>query len=67
MPTKVTFASSKSTIETLEKMCYMVDVNNKNTRNDVVLMFILGTYLTPVSTVSIVDFEQVNVSWVRLF
>ena len=25
----------------------------------------LGTYFTPFSSVSIVDFEQVNVSWVQ--
>ena len=34
---------------------------------DVILMFLLLTYtryFTPFSTVSIVDFEQVNVTWV---
>ena len=31
----------------------MFQINNKNTRN-----------LTPFSTVSIVEFEQVNISWV---
>ena len=32
----------------------MFKVNNKNTR----------TYFTPFSSVSIVDFEQLNISWV---
>ena len=46
----------------------MFKVNNKNTRTDVtdeVLLFLLltGTYFTPISGVSIVEFEQVNFSW----
>ena len=31
--------------------------------NDVVLVFLLLTYFTPFSSVAIVDFEQVNISW----
>ena len=43
----------------------MFKFNSKDIR-DVVLVFKLltGTYFTYVSSVSIVDFEQVNVSWV---
>ena len=46
----------------------MFKVNNKNTRttsNDVVLMFLLLTFniFHTFSSVSIVDFEQVNVTW----
>ena len=33
--------------------------------NDVVLVFLLLTYFTPFSSVSIVDFEQGKVSWER--
>ena len=46
----------------------MFKVNKKKHQNviDVVLVFLLllWTYLTTFSSVSIVDFEQVNVSWV---
>ena len=44
----------------------MFKVNKKNFQNDVsdvVLVFLL---LTPFSSVSIIDFEQVNVSWRRM-
>ena len=45
----------------------MFKVNNKISY-DVVLVFLLLTltYVTPFSSVSVVDFEQVNVSWVFL-
>ena len=39
-------------------------LKHQNDVNDVVLVFLLLTYFTPFSCVSIVDFEQVNVSWV---
>ena len=39
-------------------------LKHQNDVNDVVLVFLLLTYFTPSSSVSIVDFEQVNVSWV---
>ena len=40
-------------------------IKTPNDVNDVVLGFLLLTltYFTPFSTVSVVDFEQVNVSW----
>ena len=45
----------------------MFKVNNKNTRNviDVVLVFLLLTLniFHTFSSVSIADFEQVNISW----
>ena len=42
---KLAFTCSKSTIETPEKACNMVKVNNKNNRdiNDVVILFLLLT------------------------
>ena len=40
-------------------------LKHQNDVNDVVLVFLLLTYFTPFSCVSIVDFEQVNVSWVE--
>ena len=45
----------------------MIKVNNKIS-HDVVLVFLLLTltYVTPFSSVFVVDFEQVNVSWVFL-
>ena len=39
----------------------MFQVKNKNTRTTSM------TYFTPISIVSIVDFEQVNVNWVLRF
>ena len=49
----------KLTIKTLER-------RRQNVVIDVVLVYLLltWTYFTPLSTVFIVDFEQVNVSWV---
>ena len=49
----------------------MVKNINKNTRTTSLMSFWcfyywLGTYFTPFSSVSIIDFEQVNVSWVLL-
>ena len=46
----------------------MLKVNNKNTRTTSLTSFCcfysyLWTYFTPFSSVSIVNFEQVNVSW----
>ena len=47
-------------------MLTMFKVSNKNigatSTNDVVLVFSLLTYFTSFSSVSVVDFEQVNVS-----
>ena len=62
--TQLTFTSSKSTTEILNKSC---DVN------DVVLGFLLLTlnmfynFFTIFSSASIIDFEQVNVRWVIKF
>ena len=42
-------------------------LKHQNDVNDVVLVFLLLTYFTPFSCVSIVDFEQVNVSWDSLW
>ena len=49
---------------------YLFKVNNKNTRKTPVTSFWcfycqLWTYFTPFSGVSLADFEQVHVSWVR--
>ena len=49
----------------------MFKVNNKNTRTMSMTSFwcfycYLWTYFTPFSSASIVNFEQVNVSWVRI-
>ena len=46
----------------------MLKVNNKNSRMTSMTSFWcfycgISTYFTPFSTVLIVDFEQVNVSW----
>ena len=50
----------KLTIKTLERRC-------QNDVIDVVLVYLLltWTYFTPLSSVFIVNFEQVNVSWVE--
>ena len=48
--TQLTFTCSKSTIETLEKGAKYVNCQ-------------LWTYIAPSSSVSIVDFKEVNVSW----
>ena len=71
--THLTFTCSKSIIETVEKDVNMFKVNNMYQVNkyqkviDVVLLlvFLLLTLniITPFSSVSIVEFEQVNVSW----
>ena len=60
--TQLTFICSKSTIETLENM---FKVNYKNTRTTSFWCFYcwLWTYFTLMSSISIVDFWQVNVSW----
>ena len=57
-------------ITTLTAGVYLFKVYNENTRTrceiDVVLvsLFLTSTYLTYYFSVSIVDFEQVNDSWV---
>ena len=51
----LTFTCSKLTVETIEKVWIMFKVNNKNIRTI--------SYFTPFSSVSIVDFEQVNARW----
>ena len=58
----------KSTIETLRKVWNMFKGNNKNIRTTSMMSFWcfywkLWTYFTPFSSVSIVEFEQVNVNW----
>ena len=65
---QLTFTCSKSTIETLEKCVkYVQSQQNKKTeqrhwrRSGVSVTFEL---FTPSYGVSIIDFEQVNVSWV---
>ena len=55
--TQLILTCSKLTIETMEKGVKYVQSLNKNTRE----------YFTPFSSVFIVDFEQVNVSWVTNF
>ena len=40
----------------------MLKVNNKNTRTNDVLVFLIVNF----EHISIVEFEQVNVSWVRI-
>ena len=50
----------------------MLKVNNKNTKMRSMTPFWcfywqLGTYFTPFSGVSVVDFEQVNFSWLSLY
>ena len=45
---------------------YLFKVNNRNTRNRCVICSKLITYFAPFSSVSIVDFEQVNVSRVNV-
>ena len=45
----------------------MIKVNNKNTRTMSMMLFwvfLLSTYFTSFPCVSIVEFEQVNASWV---
>ena len=65
---QLTFTCSKSTIETLEKGVKYVQINHKDIKTTSMTSFWclycwLLTYFTPFSSVSIVDFEQVNVSW----
>ena len=69
---QLTLTCSKSTMETLEKVAkYVQSLTIKTPGNviDVVQVFLLITLkiFTPFSSVSIVDFEQVNVSWVKFF
>ena len=55
---------------------YLFKVNNRNTRKrceicskltiKTPLVFLLLTYFTLFSTVSIIELEQVNVTWVRM-
>ena len=59
-------------MQTLEKVAkYVQSLTIKTPENviDVVQVFLLITLkiFTPFSSVSIVDFEQVNVSWVKFF
>ena len=57
-PSQPAIACSKLTIETLEQDVNMFKVNNKDTRTTDAI-----TYFTPCSSVSIVNFEQVNSGW----
>ena len=71
-PTQITFTCSNSTIETVKKVWNMFKFNNKNTRTLSLTSFWcfivnFWSYFTPFSCIFIVDFEQVNVSWVFLF
>ena len=59
MLSQLTFICSKSTIKTLEKG--VKEVNDENTRTTSMI------YFTPFSIVFVVDFEQLNVSWVCFF
>ena len=67
--TQQTFICSKSRIERSVKVKkYMFKVNYEDTRTKSVTSFWcrycqLITYLTPFSSFSIVEFEQVNVCW----
>ena len=58
---------SKSTIQVLNIVWYLLKFNNEDTRTtDVILVFLLLTlkrFHKICSGVSIVDFEQVNVGW----
>ena len=58
--TQLTFTCSKSTIETLEKSMKYV-----RSRSGVFIVNFVHIF-TPFSNVSIVNFEQVNVSWVMI-
>ena len=63
------FTCSYSTIETLEKgVCSKLAIKHQNDVTDVVLVFLLLTLniFHKFSNVSIVDFEQVNITWVGL-
>ena len=65
---QLTFTCSKSTIEHQKKVWNMFKVNNQSTRmaSATSLWYYcwqLWTYCTPFSSVCIVDFEQLNVSW----
>ena len=59
-----TKACTKSAIKTLEKNVKIVQANNN--ANNVVLVSLLLTltYFISFSSISIVDFEQVNILWV---
>ena len=59
---KNTRTTSMTLVWNMFKLKHML--KHQNDVNDVVLVFLLLTYFTPFSCVSIVDFEQVNVSWV---
>ena len=51
-----------------KKMCNMFKVNNKNTSTPFWCFCCqLGTYFTTFSSVSIVDFVQVNISWAKYY
>ena len=55
---KVNNRNTRTRCEICSKLTiYLFQVSNRNTRKR------CGTYFTPFSSVSIVDFEQVNVSW----
>ena len=62
---QLTVTCLKSTMETLLKGVKLFKVNNKNA-SDVILVFLLLTMnnFTPFSSVSIIDFKQINVSWI---
>ena len=62
------FTCSYSTTETLEKgVCSKLAIKHQNDVTDVVLVFLLLTLnIFHKFSVSIVDFEQVNITWVGL-
>ena len=60
------FTCSKLTIEIQEQGVKYVQINNKRHQNDAngVSLLLTWIYFTPYSSVSIVNFEHVNDSWV---
>ena len=66
MPPQLIFTCPKSTIETLEKDVIISKLTMKAPEHDLVLASLLLTLniFHTLSSVSSVDFEQVNLSWV---
>ena len=62
---KSVIAYSKLTSETLWKCWNMFKVNNKDTRTTPMasIYVFIWTYFTPCSSVSIFNFEQLNIGW----
>ena len=62
-PCQLTITCSKSTIETLEKEVKYVQIQNTRTTSFWCFYCSLRTYVTSCSSVSTIDFEQLDVSW----